>query len=478
MSLLAGGPGRLAGGPVRLGGGGWAAWLAPAAEEEAFCRSAALAACRLEQVECVDLSECEVATEFEVDTECVDYSDLAAQLAQAQELCDALADECMELRALAWRLRGGARGKPHDELVVGGGYEVDDGVDADGSDCEALGELESIVGCDGNAFGKEKHHGVRRRRVRQGQHRGVRRRRVRQGRQRLRGAGRAGAHRGVRRRRGRQHGEHRGVRRRRVRRRRVRQGQHRGVRRRRVRQGPALPDALGGGRGERAGAQGCSCPGGRSWSGRAGPESCLLGRRAGAAAGGRAVRAVRGPARLGHGLPGQQCRCRQALGSAGRPRGRGAPRAGCAGRDARGRRGVWVQEEGEEEAAQEVASGRRRGGDCGLGQRGGGGPSSSWRGGRLGFPREGLRRGRAARHRRQPGAGPGGPLMFVVVGLGELKDWLRSWGHPLIALGTRLPDECGVRRGAPRRVRGGPPRRPRPRAWPRAGACVADSPRR
>ncbi|CAK0834926.1 unnamed protein product [Prorocentrum cordatum] len=155
MSLLAGGPGRLAGGPVRLGGGGWAAWLAPAAEEEAFCRSAALAACRLEQVECVDLSECEVATEFEVDTECVDYSDLAAQLAQAQELCDALADECMELRALAWRLRGGARGKPHDELVVGGGYEVDDGVDADGSDCEALGELESIVGCDGNAFGKE-----------------------------------------------------------------------------------------------------------------------------------------------------------------------------------------------------------------------------------------------------------------------------------------------------------------------------------
>ncbi|CAK0834927.1 unnamed protein product [Prorocentrum cordatum] len=414
MSLLAGGPGRLAGGPVRLGGGGWAAWLAPAAEEEAFCRSAALAACRLEQVECVDLSECEVATEFEVDTECVDYSDLAAQLAQAQELCDALADECMELRALAWRLRGGARGKPHDELVVGGGYEVDDGVDADGSDCEALGELE----------------------------------------------------------------KHRGVRRRRVRRRRVRQGQHRGVRRRRVRQGPALPDALGGGRGERAGAQGCSCPGGRSWSGRAGPESCLLGRRAGAAAGGRAVRAVRGPARLGHGLPGQQCRCRQALGSAGRPRGRGAPRAGCAGRDARGRRGVWVQEEGEEEAAQEVASGRRRGGDCGLGQRGGGGPSSSWRGGRLGFPREGLRRGRAARHRRQPGAGPGGPLMFVVVGLGELKDWLRSWGHPLIALGTRLPDECGVRRGAPRRVRGGPPRRPRPRAWPRAGACVADSPRR
>jgi len=155
MSLLAGGPGRLAGGPVRLSGGGWAAWLAPAAEEEAFCRSAALAACRLEQVECVDLSECEVATEFEVDTECVDYSDLAAQLAQAQELCDALADECMELRALAWRLRGGARGKPHDELVVGGGYEVDDGVDADGSDCEALGELESIVGCDGNAFGKE-----------------------------------------------------------------------------------------------------------------------------------------------------------------------------------------------------------------------------------------------------------------------------------------------------------------------------------
>ncbi|CAK0884044.1 unnamed protein product [Prorocentrum cordatum] len=155
MSLLAGGPGRLAGGPVRLGGGGWAAWLAPAAEEEAFCRSAALAACRLEQVECVDLSECEVATEFEVDTECVDYSDLAAQLAQAQELCDALADECMELRALAWRLRGAARGKPHDELVVGGGYEVDDGVDADGSDCEALGELESIVGCDGNAFGKE-----------------------------------------------------------------------------------------------------------------------------------------------------------------------------------------------------------------------------------------------------------------------------------------------------------------------------------
>jgi len=155
MSLLAGGPGRLAGGPARLGGGGWAAWLAPAAEEEAFCRSAALAACRLEQVECVDLSECEVATEFEVDTECVDYSDLAAQLAQAQELCDALADECMELRALAWRLRGGARGKPHDELVVGGGYEVDDGVDADGSDCEALGELESIVGCDGNAFGKE-----------------------------------------------------------------------------------------------------------------------------------------------------------------------------------------------------------------------------------------------------------------------------------------------------------------------------------
>jgi len=140
---------------VRLSGGGWAAWLAPAAEEEAFCRSAALAACRLEQVECVDLSECEVATEFEVDTECVDYSDLAAQLAQAQELCDALADECMELRALAWRLRGGARGKPHDELVVGGGYEVDDGVDADGSDCEALGELESIVGCDGNAFGKE-----------------------------------------------------------------------------------------------------------------------------------------------------------------------------------------------------------------------------------------------------------------------------------------------------------------------------------
>ncbi|CAK0834921.1 unnamed protein product [Prorocentrum cordatum] len=146
MSLLAGGPGRLAGGPVRLGGGGWAAWLAPAAEEEAFCRSAALAACRLEQVECVDLSECEVATEFEVDTECVDYSDLAAQLAQAQELCDALADECMELRALAWRLRGGARGKPHDELVVGGGYEVDDGVDADGSDCEALGELETSWG--------------------------------------------------------------------------------------------------------------------------------------------------------------------------------------------------------------------------------------------------------------------------------------------------------------------------------------------
>ncbi|CAK0834920.1 unnamed protein product [Prorocentrum cordatum] len=160
MSLLAGGPGRLAGGPVRLGGGGWAAWLAPAAEEEAFCRSAALAACRLEQVECVDLSECEVATEFEVDTECVDYSDLAAQLAQAQELCDALADECMELRALAWRLRGGARGKPHDELVVGGGYEVDDGVDADGSDCEALGELESIVGCDGNAFGKETSWGA------------------------------------------------------------------------------------------------------------------------------------------------------------------------------------------------------------------------------------------------------------------------------------------------------------------------------
>ncbi|CAK0834925.1 unnamed protein product [Prorocentrum cordatum] len=440
MSLLAGGPGRLAGGPVRLGGGGWAAWLAPAAEEEAFCRSAALAACRLEQVECVDLSECEVATEFEVDTECVDYSDLAAQLAQAQELCDALADECMELRALAWRLRGGARGKPHDELVVGGGYEVDDGVDADGSDCEALGELESIVGCDGNAFGKESIVGC---------------------------DGDVFSK-----------DEHRGVRRRRVRRRRVRQGQHRGVRRRRVRQGPALPDALGGGRGERAGAQGCSCPGGRSWSGRAGPESCLLGRRAGAAAGGRAVRAVRGPARLGHGLPGQQCRCRQALGSAGRPRGRGAPRAGCAGRDARGRRGVWVQEEGEEEAAQEVASGRRRGGDCGLGQRGGGGPSSSWRGGRLGFPREGLRRGRAARHRRQPGAGPGGPLMFVVVGLGELKDWLRSWGHPLIALGTRLPDECGVRRGAPRRVRGGPPRRPRPRAWPRAGACVADSPRR
>ncbi|CAK0853850.1 unnamed protein product [Prorocentrum cordatum] len=195
MSLLAGGPGRLAGGPARLGGGGWAAWLAPAAEEEAFCRSAALAACRLEQVECVDLSECEVATEFEVDTECVDYSDLAAQLAQAQELCDALADECMELRALAWRLRGGARGKPHDELVVGGGYEVDDGVDADGSDCEALGELESIVGCDGNAFGKES---IRR---------GVRRRRVRQGRQRLRGAGRAGAHRGVRRRRGRQRGD-------------------------------------------------------------------------------------------------------------------------------------------------------------------------------------------------------------------------------------------------------------------------------
>ncbi|CAK0843717.1 unnamed protein product [Prorocentrum cordatum] len=155
MSLLAGGPGRLAGGPVRLGGGGWAAWLAPAAEEEAFCRSAALAACRLEQVECVDLSECEVATEFEVDTECVDYSDLAAQLAQAQELCDALADECMELRALAWRLRGGARGKPHDELVVGGGYEVDDGVDADGSECEALGELESIVGCDGDVFSKD-----------------------------------------------------------------------------------------------------------------------------------------------------------------------------------------------------------------------------------------------------------------------------------------------------------------------------------
>ncbi|CAK0852185.1 unnamed protein product [Prorocentrum cordatum] len=155
MSLLAGGSGRLAGCPVRLGGGGWAAWLEPAAEEEAFCRSAALAACRLEQVECVDLSECEVATEFEVDTECVDYSDLAAQLAQAQELRDALADECMELRALAWRLRGGARGKPHDELVVGGGYEVDDGVDADGSDCEALGELESIVGCDGDVFGKE-----------------------------------------------------------------------------------------------------------------------------------------------------------------------------------------------------------------------------------------------------------------------------------------------------------------------------------
>ncbi|CAK0834929.1 unnamed protein product [Prorocentrum cordatum] len=434
MSLLAGGPGRLAGGPVRLGGGGWAAWLAPAAEEEAFCRSAALAACRLEQVECVDLSECEVATEFEVDTECVDYSDLAAQLAQAQELCDALADECMELRALAWRLRGGARGKPHDELVVGGGYEVDDGVDADGSDCEALGELESIVGCDGNAFGKESIVGC---------------------------DGDVFSKDGS--------------------------GCEALLAKESImgcdgdafdKDSPALPDALGGGRGERAGAQGCSCPGGRSWSGRAGPESCLLGRRAGAAAGGRAVRAVRGPARLGHGLPGQQCRCRQALGSAGRPRGRGAPRAGCAGRDARGRRGVWVQEEGEEEAAQEVASGRRRGGDCGLGQRGGGGPSSSWRGGRLGFPREGLRRGRAARHRRQPGAGPGGPLMFVVVGLGELKDWLRSWGHPLIALGTRLPDECGVRRGAPRRVRGGPPRRPRPRAWPRAGACVADSPRR
>ncbi|CAK0853851.1 unnamed protein product [Prorocentrum cordatum] len=218
MSLLAGGPGRLAGGPARLGGGGWAAWLAPAAEEEAFCRSAALAACRLEQVECVDLSECEVATEFEVDTECVDYSDLAAQLAQAQELCDALADECMELRALAWRLRGGARGKPHDELVVGGGYEVDDGVDADGSDCEALGELEKHRGVRRRrvqqgrqrlrgAAREGEHHGVRRRRFRQGQRRGVRRRRVRQGRQRLRGAGRAGAHRGVRRRRGRQRGD-------------------------------------------------------------------------------------------------------------------------------------------------------------------------------------------------------------------------------------------------------------------------------
>ena len=184
MSLLAGGPGRLAGGPGRLDGGGWAAWLEPAAEEEAFRRSAALAACRLEQVQHVDLSECDVDTECEFGTECADCSDLEAQLAQAQELCDALAVECMELRALAWRLRGGHRGKPNDELVVDGGCEVYDGVetpevpftevglvecdgvldgegfgerqgsalDVDGSGCKAQLAQESIVECDGDSF--------------------------------------------------------------------------------------------------------------------------------------------------------------------------------------------------------------------------------------------------------------------------------------------------------------------------------------
>ena len=133
MSLLAGGPGRLAGGPERLDGGGLAAWLEPEAEEEAFSRSVALAARRLEQVVHFDLSECEVDTECEFDTVCEadkECDDFGVGFGEGDALAGVLWVDALER---GWLRDGVGDGAREDGRADDLGGEVQQPVDGVGS---------------------------------------------------------------------------------------------------------------------------------------------------------------------------------------------------------------------------------------------------------------------------------------------------------------------------------------------------------